>query len=31
MGRLAGQVIQIPELTPGAHMRELQGITVRIG
>lgn len=23
MGRLTGQVIQIPELTPGAHMREL--------
>lgn len=30
VGRLAGQVIQIPELTPGADMRELQSITVGV-
>lgn len=31
MGRLAGQVIQIPELTPWAHMRELKSISVGVG
>lgn len=31
VGRLTGQVIQIPELTPGAHMREFQSITVGVG
>lgn len=31
VGRLAGQVIQIPELTPWAHMRELKSISVGVG